>query len=229
MLYYGQGNAIYYSSDGINWLSEAVDYPVITMLLYWNDRVWALVDNGKGYELAYVNEEGKLSLSGLQPTDNFPISDFGSVCFQNASERARAMIIGGFAENGQSLNTRWNLEYSTHPLPNGTYRLEEFSIDRPKFTSLTGISVVWYNKQLMLFGGVDDKQTYFGRDIYVSDNEGISWYAADSTKNQLPMEYSERQKQNAIVRDNYIYLFGGEDAIQTYSDVYRGRLNSIDW
>lgn len=229
MLYYGQGNAIYYSSDGINWLSEAVDYPVITMLLYWNERVWALVDNGKGYELAYVNEEGKLSLSGLQPTDNFPISDFGAVCFQNASERARAMIIGGFAENGQSLNTRWNLEYSTHPLPNGTYRLEEFSIDRPKFTSLTGISVVWYNKQLMLFGGVDDKQTYFGRDIYVSDNEGISWYAADSTKNQLPMEYSERQKQNAIVRDNYIYLFGGEDAIQTYSDVYRGRLNSIDW
>ena len=229
MLYYGQGNAIYYSSDGINWLSEAVDYPVITMLLYWNDRVWALVDNGEGYELAYVNEDGKLSLSGIQPTDNFPISDFGAVCFQNASERARAMIIGGFAENGQSLNTRWNLEYSTHPLPNGTYRLEEFSIDRPKFTSLTGISVVWYNKQLMLFGGVDDKQTYFGRDIYVSDNEGISWYAADSTKNQLPMEYSERQKQNAIVRDNYIYLFGGEDAIQTYSDVYRGRLNSIDW
>ena len=187
------------------------------------------MDNGKGYELAYVNEEGKLNISGLQPTDNFPISDFGAVCFQNASERARAMIIGGFAENGQSLNTRWNLEYSTHPLPNGTYRLEEFSIDRPKFTSLTGISVVWYNKQLMLFGGVDDKQTYFGRDIYVSDNEGISWYAADSTKNQLPMEYSERQKQNAIVRDNYIYLFGGEDAIQTYSDVYRGRLNSIDW
>ena len=86
-LYYGQGNAIYYSSDGINWLSEAVDYPVITMLLYWNDRVWALVDNGEGYELAYVNEEGKLSLSGLQPTDNFPISDFGAVCFQNATTR----------------------------------------------------------------------------------------------------------------------------------------------
>ena len=77
--------------------------------------------------------------------------------------------------------------------------------------------------------GVDANQTYFGRDIYISDNEGISWYAADSTENQLPIEYSERQKQSAIVRDNYIYLFGGQDAIQTYSDVYRGRLNSIDW
>ena len=52
---------------------------------------------------------------------------------------------------------------------------------------------------------------------------------ADSTKNQLPEAYQARQKQTAIVRDNYIYLFGGQDSRNTYSDVYKGRLNSIDW
>ena len=81
----------------------------------------------------------------------------------------------------------------------------------------------------MLFGGVDDKMTYFGRDILVSNDEGLNWTAADTTKNWLPGVYKARQKQSAIVRDNNIYIFGGQDTETTYSDVYRGRLNSIDW
>ena len=71
--------------------------------------------------------------------------------------------------------------------------------------------------------------TYLGRDIFISENEGLTWTAADTTKNQLPEVYQARQKQTAIVRDNYIFLFGGQDSHITYSDVYRGRLNSIDW
>ena len=135
-----------------------------------------------------------------------------------------------FAENGQSLNTRWNIEYVKYAANRaGEYRLEEFSIDRPTFKSLTGISVIDYNDQLLLFGGVDENMTYLGRDIFISENEGLSWIAADTAKNQLPETYSARQKQSAIVRDNYIYVFGGQDGQQTYSDVYRGRLNSIDW
>ena len=82
---------------------------------------------------------------------------------------------------------------------------------------------------MLLFGGVDEQMSYFGREILISENEGLTWEPADSTKNQLPEVYQARQKQNAIVRDNYIYLFGGQDAKITYSDVYRGRLNSIDW
>ena len=71
--------------------------------------------------------------------------------------------------------------------------------------------------------------SYFGRDILCSKNEGLTWEKADTTKNRLPEVYQARQKQSAIVRDNNIYLFGGQDATKTYSDVYKGRLNSIDW
>ena len=91
------------------------------------------------------------------------------------------------------------------------------------------MSVVWYDDKLLLFGGVDKDMSYFGRDILVSTDEGLNWTKADTTKNQLPEVYQARQKQTAIVRDNDIYLFGGQDARTTYSDVYRGRLNSIDW
>jgi hypothetical protein len=227
-LYYGQGNAIYTSSDAKTWTAHIVSDNVVTMLLYWNGLVWALVGSEDNYELA-TYEAGVLYRTGLQPDGEFPISDFAAVTFYSPSERERAMIIGGFAENGRSLNTQWHLEYSEHPMPNGSYRLEEFNIDRPEFMSLTGASVVFYNNQLLLFGGIDDQVRYLGRDIYISNDEGLNWIKADSTKNQLPEAYQARQKQNAIVRDNYIYLFGGQDSKHTYSDVYRGHLNSIDW
>ena len=226
-LYYGQDNKIYTSPDGVTWTAKDVNYPVVTMLLYWNNLVWALVEKN-GYELATWQGDS-LQLSGLQPDDLFPVSDFAAVTFKSASLRERAMIIGGFAENGASLNSRWNIEYSPHIQENNGYRMEEFSIDRPEFKSLTGVSVIRYNDQLLMFGGVDEKMSYFGRDILVSKNEGLTWEKADSTKNQLPEVYQARQKQNAIVRDNNIYLFGGQDATKTYSDVYKGRLNSIDW
>ena len=107
--------------------------------------------------------------------------------------------------------------------------MEEFSISRPSFKSLTGVTIVEYDEELMMFGGVDDKVQYFGRDIYISDDEGLTWVKADTTKNSLPAVYQARQKQTAIVRDDYIYLFGGQDATKTHSDVYRGRLTSINW
>ena len=182
----------------------------------------------EGPELAFFAADS-LNLTGLRPSQDFPVSDFASVNFNSPSGRERAMIIGGFAENGKSLNTRWNLEYSTHITDNKGYRLREFSIDQPNFSTMTGVSVIFYDDQLMLFGGVDANQTYFGRDILVSNDEGITWTQADSAKNQLPEVYTARQKQTAIVRNNYIYLFGGQSAQRTFCDVYRGKLNSIDW
>ena len=229
-LYYADDTRLYFSSNAIDWDVAITPYKLKTMLFAWNDKVWVLVDND-GLELGMIDPgETSIDLSNeLRPDGNFPISDFATVCFKSASQRERAMIIGGFAENGKSLNTRWNLEYSVHIEEHNGYRLSEFSIDRPTFTSLTGISVIWYNKQLLLFGGVDANMTYFGRDILISDDEGLNWLPADTAKNQLPEVYHARQKQNAIVRDNYIYLFGGQDQMDTYSDVYRGKLNSIDW
>ena len=226
-LYYAEATDMYTSTDAVNWTKQTMQYEMKTMLLYWNDLPWVLVDK-EGPELAFFAADS-LNLTGLRPSLDFPVSDFASVNFNSPSGRERAMIIGGFAENGKSLNTRWNLEYSTHITENKGYRLREFSIDQPNFSTMTGVSVIFYDDQLMLFGGVDANQTYFGRDILVSNDEGITWTQADTAKNQLPEVYTARQKQTAIVRNNYIYLFGGQSAQRTFCDVYRGKLNSIDW
>ncbi len=226
--YYAQDSTIYTSDDAVIWTANPVPDGVVTMMLYWNEKIWVLALHEGKYEFA-TYADGALTLTGVQPNGLFPISDFATVVFQSPSERQRAMIIGGFAENGLSLNTRWNIEYSPHIKENNGYRVEEYSIDRPQFKSLTGGSVINYDGKLMLFGGVDENMQYTGRDILISKDEGLNWVKADTAKNQLPEVYQARQKQTAIVRDNNIYLFGGQDSKVTYSDVYVGRLNSIDW
>ena len=230
-LYYIHGTSLYTSADALRW--EESDYTdsglsLKTMLMAWNGEVWALVEDAEGLVLATI-QGGKIVPTTLRPQSAFPVSDFAAVEFESASNRSRAMILGGYAEDGTSLNTRWNLEYSPTIPTDGGYRLQDFTIDRPDFRSLTGVNVIWYNHRLYMFGGVDREMQYLGREVWMSQDEGISWNVVDTAKCQLPEAYSARQGQSVLVRDNDIYVIGGESQTETFSDVYRGRLNSIDW
>lgn len=230
-LYYADDSLLYTSTDALTWQQTSYagsGFSLKTMLMAWNETVWALAEDNEGLLLANM-QGGRLQPTTLRPRSPFPVSDFAAVAFESASNRARAMILGGFAEDGTALNTRWNFEYATAIAENGGYRMQDFSIDRPQFTRLTGASVVWYNHQLYMFGGVDDEMQYQGRDILISTDEGVNWTRADTAKCQLPETYTARQGQSVIVRDNEIYVIGGESQTETFSDVYRGRLNSIDW
>lgn len=226
-LYYADSLTLYTSTDALSWTTTdytGKGFRIRNMLMAWNDTVWAIAEDQQGPVLAKM-QDNTLKLTALRPKSDFPVSDFAAVCFENAAGRARAMVIGGRAKSGAVLNSRWNIEFS----PVTGYRMQNFSIDRPAFTDLTGASVIWYNHQLLMFGGVDADMQYIGRDIMVSNDEGLNWTAADSTKNCLPETYTARQKQSVLVRDNAIYVFGGEQQDRTFSDVYRGKLNSIDW
>ena len=226
-LYYADSLTLYTSADALSWMaSDYTDsgFCIRNMLMTWNDTVWAIVEDSQGLVLAKM-QDNTLKPTALRPRSDFPVSDFATVCFENAAGRARAMVVGGRAKSGAVLNSRWNLEFS----PVVGYRMQNFSIDRPAFADLTGASVIWYNHQLLMFGGVDADMQYLGRDILVSNDEGLTWTAADSAKNSLPDVYNARQKQSVLVRDNAIYVFGGEQQDRTFSDVYRGKLNSIDW
>ena len=231
MLYYADDSLLYTSADALHW--EKTDYAdsgftLKTMLMAWNETVWALAEDADGLLLVNL-QNGRLVPTTLRPQSAFPVSDFAAVHFESASNRSRAMILGGYAEDGTILNTRWNFEYSPTIPTHGGYRLQDFSIDRPNFQSLTGASVIWYDHRLYMFGGVDEEMQYLGREVLVSHDEGVSWSAVDTSKCQLPLSYTARQGQSVLVWDNDIYVIGGESQTETFSDVYRGRLNSIDW
>ena len=231
-LYYIYNKRLFQSTDLYNWTItdySTADFEPINMLLAYNDQVWCIVQDSTTKQLALAtiqNDSIEISTDILienNMLDGFPISDFAATAFESSSERPRAMIVGGRDINGDPVNSRWNFEY----IPTEKkYRLKNFSISQPTFHTLTGASIIQYNEQLMMFGGIDNDLEWNSNILY-SDDEGMNWYVPDTACNQLPMEYESRQNQSVIVNQNSIYLIGGQSHNTSFSDVYRGRLNSL--
>lgn len=233
-LYYIDDNSLFISSNGITWerKQNSSPYEWVNMLVSFDGKPWCLMqETSDNLVLATITSNGAVSIeqvagltNGILPA-HFPISDFASLPFSSSSERPRAMIVGGRSINGEAVNTRWNLEYAA----NDGYRMKDFSIAQPNFSSLTGISIIQYNDQLYMFGGTDNDLT-MRTDMLYSYDEGMNWYIPDSVHNQLPKDYCTRQNQTVVVDNNdNIYIIGGQSQTETLSDVYRGYLNSVRW
>ena len=231
-LYYINNSQLFRSTDLYNWTEtdySTAAFEPINMLLTYNDQVWCIVQDTTTKQLALATiQNDSIEISTDILIDNnmlasFPISDFAATTFESSSERPRAMIVGGRDINGDPVNSRWNFEY----IPTEKkYRLKNFSISQPTFHTLTGASIIQYNEQLMMFGGIDNDLEWNSNILY-SDDEGMNWYVPDTACNQLPMEYESRQNQSVIVNQKSIYLIGGQSHNTSFSDVYRGRLNSL--
>lgn len=242
-LYYVEGDQLYMSDDMVQWTATDFsdkEYGLVNMLMAFHDKPWCILqDSVKNLFLGIV-QEGDIhpvtSIYGLNNgilPSNFPISDFASLSIKSSSERPRAMVVGGRSLDGTPVNTRWNFEYETptnsENMPSAGYRVVDFSIEQPTFHSLTGMSIIQYNDHLIMFGGVDNDMEYRS-DILYSDDEGMHWYVPDTAQNRLPETYQSRQQQTVVVdSEDNIYIIGGQTNTQTFSDVYRGYLNSMKW
>jgi hypothetical protein len=204
------------------------------MLLSYHNHPWCVAQDTANQQLLLatiqadnINPQTLIAgtTNGYLPS-TFPIGEFAALSFDSSSERPRAMIVGGHTADGQVVNDRWSLEY----VAESGYRLKNFSISQPTFESLTGISIIQYDNHLMMFGGINNDLTWRS-DILYSDDEGMNWYVPDTANNQLPSTYTaERYNQSVLVDtlDN-IYIIGGQSNTQSFSDVYRGFLNSAKW
>lgn len=233
-LFYIDKQQLYTTTNCIDWTAtdySSATFEPINMLLTYNKKIWCLIQDRSTAKLMLATiQNGHITPQtnivgindGFLPS-NFPISDFAATSFDSSSERPRAMIVGGRSINGEPINTRWNLEYVT---TNDTYRLRDFTISQPTFHTLTGASIVQYGGQLIMFGGIDNDAEW-NTDILYSDDEGMHWYQPDTASNKMPADYQSRQNQSVIINQNSVYVIGGQSTSTSFSDVYRGRLNSL--
>lgn len=243
-LYYAEDNRVYSTEDGQNWVSNdysAQGFKVENMLFHYNDSIWAVVSDPATEELwfATMKEGGMLARQNqIGPIDDyyrldyerFPISDFSAVAFYGRSSRKRAMVLGGFDADGNPLNSRWNLEWIDTDSTTGYYRLENFTIEQPEFSSLTGAALVWYDYKMLLFGAQENPSSTTIHPVLQSVDEGMNWDLPDSAQNMLPPTFVPRRRLAAVVTDdNAILLIGGQNRTTTFSDVWRGKKNSINW
>lgn len=231
---YVEETSCYTSSDGSNWTKDDIltnGDKFVSLLFYMHyaddvqDTLWAVTQSADGKYHAVVYNNADAFENRIDLPDNFPVSDFTALSFKSVSGRPRAMIVGGFSADGKSLNTRWNIEYAA-----GQYRITDFTIEQPTFGSLTGATIIPYNHKFLMFGGVDANNELGEYPILESDDEGMNWIVPDTLKNRLPISYTARQHQSVFVDSkNYIFLIGGHSRTEVFSDVYRGKLNSVDW
>ena len=228
-LYYCQEGVVYTSADGIDWEEQDLSgetYVPQVMLMHFNDSVWLVAEHATDHTFHLSVQDGDTWRTYAEPLPaNWPLSDFTTVVFQASSERPRAMIVGGYDTEGNTLNSRWNIEYS---LADG-YRYANFAIERPLCSAILGASVVHYGKLFYMFGGVDADAQYLSSTALYSDDEGLNWFPIDTVHNRLMDVYTPRTQTSACVHESCIYLFGGQSRTESFSDVLKGRLNSIDW
>lgn len=228
--YYAADGALYRSEDGVLWqlfdLTQSEVLPT-TLIAYYNDSVWAIADDHGSRCLAVLQPEGfvaKQQLGTLR--EDFPASHFASCVFLGETRRPRLLLLGGFTADGRSLNSRWSIEYRH----DGTYRMQDFSIEQPSFAPLTGASLVAYDGDLLLFGSANSNAEIGEYPILLSTDEGMNWSVPDSAHCLMPEGYEPRQRQAALVdTKNMIYLFGGRNRTTIFSDAWKGYRNDINW
>ena len=214
---------IYSSTDAQEWtMQTATNIDFINLLFPFKNALWATVkaDDGKNY-FAHTTDGSTWVMESEMP-QNFPVAEYAAVTFASRTNTPKAMIMGGVSENGNTLNTRWCTE-------NGTLWIN-YSVEQPEFLNLTGATVIQYADKLLMFGGVDEDNNNINGQLFESIDEGLNWNVPDTLFNRYPQDYTPRNNPSVVVDEhNYIYIAGGKTKTKIFSDVWRTKLNEMDF
>jgi len=92
-----------------------------------------------------------------------------------------------------------------------------------------GVMVTQYDNRLYLIGGIQSSNVP-AKDIYVSNDKGISWALANDALIFLPESYKARGHASVLVdKDNFLLLFGGKEnnSANVLDELWSGRINRL--
>lgn len=221
--YVASEGKLYASDDASVWNETShSDYEFVNLLYVFNDELWAVVRNVQTRAITFAgSRDAQTWMEGVALPEKFPISDYAAFTFESRTGKAKAMVMGGITAEGVVCNTRWCTE-------DGSLWVD-YSVEQPEFGSLSGAAVVYYADRLLMFGGVDANNQLFEGPVLESYDEGLHWAAPDTTLNKLPETFAVRTNQSAFVYGTSIYLFGGRTRTQVFSDMWKGKLNKMDF
>lgn len=230
--YYVAGSeGVYFSDDGLVWESLSVVPDTVTlyaMLFPLGPNLWAVGEDEHHSVHAYYFTRDAWGGDVEIPSAS-SVRNFATQVFQSASKRERAIVIGGYDKDSLPTNSRLNFEYSPTIQEPGNVRITDYAQQYVDMDTLINASLAWYCNRLYLFGGTHADGAYVESPIYYTLDEGLTWIVPDSTQNTLPESFGSRQGISAVVKGTELYLFGGYNDTEAFSDVYRGKILSADW
>ena len=235
MFVYAEGEKLYTSSDGADWTATAAaqeGYSFVTILPEFNGTMWAILEDSVGKYYLALRDTGVYAplrdvFDGDTLPADFPVSHYTSVCFFNTGLHEHALLAGGYNRYGRMVNARWTFEYNA---VYQRYAIANMADAKKSLEPFAGASMVAYNDKLWLYGGMWQGDE-MNDSVYYSNDEGVNWSVyRDTLHFPIPEVCKGRQKQSVWAdEDGNLYMIGGETLTDIYSDVFRGRLTSIDW
>lgn len=230
----GEDGLLYSSADGQNWsgLNPGVTgYTIKNLFFVLDNNLWGLFrqDANSKYYFA-TSQDGSAWLMGDTIPSDFPVVDYAALAFSTRTNKSKALVIGGNTLNGKLLSTKWSVEKGI----SNNYKWVEFSKDKLDLTALSGVSLIYYDNKLLLFGGMDKNGNVVDKGYKESIDEGLTWRNTDSVFNVIvdseqSITYQPRSYQSVIhnTTNHNIYLLGGRNSTNVFSDVWVGRLNRM--
>lgn len=241
-LYYAHRDEnLYKSSNGLNWSKRsfiAENYEIVNLLFELNSKLWAISKSkvDAKYRFAFSEDAVNWSISSEIP-QNFPIGDYAAHSFSSRTQKAKAIVVGGYNSSEQLLENIWSTE-------NGSYWID-FSTEKTNLNPLAGASIISYDNKLLMFGLMNDDGN-LAQDWYVeSVDEGFSWQKPDSVYNEMQelviagtaersdTTYIKVQPRylTSVLTDNdkRIIMIGGRDRSNFFNDVWVGKLNRLNF
>jgi len=239
LFYYADEAGVYTSSDGAIWTLQALaGYVPEAMLMVFNDEPWLIVKRvgETALRLATLSSTGKVILhnelmAGDTLPEDFPTYGFAAVEYVDAGLYRHGLVAGGFTKSGRMVGSAYNIEVASRPVEDTlpcVYRMTNYAYLQAKAEPHAYRAYVSYNDQLESYGGVNERLE-ISDSIRFSDDAGLTWTVADTAESRYPEGYSIRYESSALTDGEYIYVIGGQGTDGVYTDVYRAKLNSIDW
>lgn len=219
--------SLYYSSDGIRWEVQA-GAPNIKALPGVLDSVTqirrpsvltAVIEEGDAWLFARMGENRQWE-TGTAVPETFPVAGFGKVSYE-LMYYPHLTVVAGKDRNSRLSNDSWDTMDGLTWV-RLTDEMQSFYEERE------GIMLTQYDNKLFLIGGIDASDHAL-KDIYRSEDKGITWNLAD-TLIVLPEVYRARGYASVLVdEEQFLLLFGGKErnGANMLEELWRGRINRL--
>ncbi len=227
--YYAQERSLYTSANGYEWQRHDLNLDVMALYMFFSGRLWLAARGEDHIARLYTWQNGQtqvcseLALPGDSLPIQFPVSDFSVTYFRSTSQHSHVLIAGGYDRLGRMTDGRWSIEDNFRAL-----NITNIVPRNDTFGAFAGAGIVYYGKLLYMIGGMRAERSFLPC-VYTSKDEGAGWTELADSVNPIKPFMVGRQRVNAFVQKDHLYIIGGEDNSTTYSDLYRGRKNDISW
>jgi hypothetical protein len=219
--------SLYYSPDGLVWeaLADAPNIKALLGVLEAGTQIGrpsvltAVVGEGDARLFARMDENRQWE-TGTAVPETFPVAGFGNVSYV-LMYYPHQTVVAGKDRNGQLSNASWGTM-------DGLSWVCLTNDWQPFYEEREGVMLTQYDDKLFLIGGIDASDHAL-KDIYRSEDRGITWTLAD-TLIVLPEDYRARGYASALVdEEQFLLLFGGKErnGANMLEELWRGRINRL--